>query len=623
MLFRLNLCILALSLGLSGNVQAQEIPDLAIRQVRTLNDDGDASAFEATLVRLSGVSTTGGRQFAPTSRCDNPPCTPGVGFYIDDGEAAIFVWSYIPSAGIENVEIGQRLRVSGLVRTFKGRLMLTDFIDPACQGENPPEGCDDGSLRRLAPIIEVIDAQAEVPAPLQMTLQGFMDLGDQAEGRLIAIAAVFSDDLSQRLPRSGTDGSFQLHDSSVLPGEVPVSLYVEKTTDISGETWPERSQADIVVIADQYFNGGGAPGDRGRRLRARSWADFTNFRPREDEQWPQQRVDIASLRPVDGLAHGEFEGQRVWIEGWLTTEHTTFRESRTGGVGFAMQDDSGGVIVRSSAVDHVWGPAAEGAPTCQSNTECAEGERCGPRSLCQAVVEFADLRSGVRVRALGRVNTHRGRLLLTDARLDDPLLIEVLGAGGEGEPAERVFAPVEVTTGELLRGGEQYEGTLVIVKELHLADVNQDLPRAGQNGRFSLGDEENLRLGVHVERFACQDDDGAKLCVNRSTMSLPPETFSGNEQWDLFKFDLTGVADEIREGGGAGERGIMPRFPDDFSNFQDRRPAGDVPDAGPGGQPQPPRGSGGCACGASGVEGLMFLLLPFLRRRRSSACAKP
>ena len=37
------------------------------------------------------------------------------------------------------------------------------------------------------------------------------------------------------------------------------------------------------------------------------------------------------------LVDGEFEGQRVWIEGWLTTEHTTFRESRTGGVGFAMR----------------------------------------------------------------------------------------------------------------------------------------------------------------------------------------------------------------------------------------------------------------------------------------------
>ena len=83
---------------LGTDVLAQEIPDVSIRQIRALNDAGDGSALEAELVRVTGVTTTGGRQYAPTSNCDSPPCTPGVGFYVDDGEAAIFVWSYLPSA---------------------------------------------------------------------------------------------------------------------------------------------------------------------------------------------------------------------------------------------------------------------------------------------------------------------------------------------------------------------------------------------------------------------------------------------------------------------------------------------------------------------------------------------
>ena len=612
--------VLTAFLVLSPDVFAQEMPEVGIRQVRALNDDGDGSALEAELVRVTGVTTTGGRQYAPTSNCDSPPCTPGVGFYVDDGEAAIFVWSYLPSPGVESLTIGQRVRVGGLVRSFQGRLMLTDYIDPACSSDDPPERCREGSLPRLAPSIEVLEAEATPPAPIEMSLRGFLETSEAMEGRLVSIAGVFSDDLSQRLPRAGTGGSFQLHDSTVLPGETPVPLYIEKTTDVAGQVWPERSQADLLALADQNFRGGGAPGDNGRQLRARSWADFSNFRPREDEQWPQERTPIGNLRPGEGDSLGDFEGKRVWIEGWLTTEFTTFRESRTGGVGFAVQDDSGGVIVRSSTIDHIWAPTQDGARECQSNTECSGGERCGPRSFCQAVVDLPELRSGVRVRVLGKVETRRGRLMIVDARLDDPILIERLGAGGDGEPAERVFAPTVVTARELLIGGESYEGVLLTIKDLHLADANQQLPRSGQNGTFSVGDEENVRVGVHVERFACTDEDGAQVCVNRSSMSLPPDTFSGERQWDLFQFDLTGVGDEIVEGGGAGQRGLMPRSPADFSNFRDRRPPETVADAGVVLPPPPPRG-GGCGCGTAGVEPLVFLLLPFLRRRRNRSCS--
>jgi len=603
-----------------GEALAQEMPEVSIRQVRALNGGGDGSALEAELVRVTGVTTTGGRQYAPTSNCDSPPCTPGVGFYLDDGEAGLFVWSYLPSAGIETITAGQRVRVGGLIRSFQGRLMMTDFIDPACSSDSPPERCSEGSLPRLAPVIEVLEAEAEIPAPVEMSLRGFLETSESMEGRLVSIAGVFSDDLSQRLPRAGTGGSFQLHDSTVLPGETPVPIYIEKTTDVAGQVWPERSQADLIAIADQNFRGGGAPGDNGRQLRARTWADFSNFRPREDEQWPQERTAIGSLRPADGEATGSFEGKRVWIEGWLTTEYTTFRESRTGGVGFAVQDDSGGLIVRSSTIDHIWAPAAEGSESCQSNTECSGGERCGPRSVCQAIVDLEELRSGVRVRVLGKIETRRGRMTLVDARLDDPILIEKLGAGGEGEPAERVFAPTLVTARQLLIDGEVYEGVLITVADLHLADSNQQLPRSGQNGTFSVGDEENVRIGVHVERFACMDEEGAQVCVNRSAMSLPPESFSGEDQWDLFQFDLTGIGDEIVEGGGAGQRGIMPRAPSDFSNFRDRRPAEVVADAGVVVPPAPPRG-GGCGCGAIGVESVAILLLPLLRRRRKRGCS--
>jgi len=611
--------LMSFALMVSAEAYANDFPEVSIRQVRALNDDGDGSALEAELVRVTGVTTTGGRQYAPTSNCDNPPCTPGVGFYLDDGEAGIFVWSYLPSEGIDGLTVGQRVRVGGLVRSFQGRLMLTDFIDPACNSDSPPERCQEGSLPRIAPIIEVLEAEATPPEPVAMTLRGFLETSESMEGRLVSIPGVFSDDLSQRLPRAGTGGSFQLHDATVLPGQTPVPLYIEKTTDVAGQVWPERSQADLIAIADQSFRGGGAPGDNGRQLRARSWADFSNFRPREDEQWPQERTPIGDLRPGEGESTGAFEGNRVWIEGWLTTEFSTFRESRTGGVGFAVQDDTGGVIIRSNTIDHIWAPAAESALECQGNTDCSGGERCGPRSLCQEVVDLPELRSGVRVRVLGKVETRRGRLMIVDARLDDPLLIERLGAGGADEPAERVFAPVVVSARELLMGGEAYEGVLLTIKDLHLADANQQLPRSGQNGTFSVGDEENIRVGVHVERFACTDDEGAQVCVNRTSMSLPPESFSGERQWDLFQFDVTGIGDEITEGGGAGQRGLMPRSPADFSNFRDRRPPDTVVDAGVTLPPPPPRGGGGCGCATLGVDSAIWLLTPLViaRRRRN------
>ena len=91
--------LISFALVVSAEAYANEFPEVSIRQVRALNDDGDGSALEAELVRVTGVTTTGGRQYAPTSNCDNPPCTPGVGFYLDDGEAGIFVWSYLPSEG--------------------------------------------------------------------------------------------------------------------------------------------------------------------------------------------------------------------------------------------------------------------------------------------------------------------------------------------------------------------------------------------------------------------------------------------------------------------------------------------------------------------------------------------
>ena len=168
-------------------------------------------------------------------------------------------------------------------------------------------------------------------------------------------------------------------------------------------------------------------------------------------------------------------------------------------------------------------------------------------------------------------------------------------------------------------GGEAYEGVLLTIKDLHLADANQQLPRSGQNGTFSVGDEENIRVGVHVERFACTDDEGARVCVNRTSMSLPPESFSGERQWDLFQFDVTGIGDEITEGGGAGQRGLMPRSPADFSNFRDRRPPDTVADAGVTLPPPPPRGGGGCGCATLGVDSAIWLLAPLViaRRRRN------
>ena len=87
------------------------------------------------------------------------------------------------------------------------------------------------------------------------------------------------------------------------------------------------------------------------------------------------------------------------------------------------------MIIRSNTIDHIWAPAAEGALECQGNTDCSGGERCGPPPLPE-VVDLPELRSGVRVRVLGKVETRRGRLMIVDARLDDPLLIERLGAGG-------------------------------------------------------------------------------------------------------------------------------------------------------------------------------------------------
>ena len=76
--------LMSFALVVSAEAYANDFPEVSIRQVRALNDDGDGSALEAELVRVTGVTTTGGRQYAPTSNCDNPPCTPGVGFYLDD-----------------------------------------------------------------------------------------------------------------------------------------------------------------------------------------------------------------------------------------------------------------------------------------------------------------------------------------------------------------------------------------------------------------------------------------------------------------------------------------------------------------------------------------------------------
>ena len=112
--------LMSFALVVSAEAYANDFPEVSIRQVRALNDDGDGSALEAELVRVTGVTTTSGRQYAPTSNCDNPPCTPGVGFYLDDGEAGIFVWSYLPSGGIDGLTVGQRVRVGGLaVKVFR------------------------------------------------------------------------------------------------------------------------------------------------------------------------------------------------------------------------------------------------------------------------------------------------------------------------------------------------------------------------------------------------------------------------------------------------------------------------------------------------------------------------
>jgi hypothetical protein len=611
---------LGVALIAAAPASAQEFPEVALRRVRALNTNGDGSILEHEIIRVTGVTTTSGRQFAPTTECDEPPCEPGVGFYVDDGEAAIFVWSYFASAGIATLVPGTRVRVTGLVRSFQGRLMLTDYNDPACEGDDQPERCREGSIPRIAPGIEVLEQGVDLPLAVAMDLQGFLDSSEPLEGRRVAIVGVFSDDRSQALPRAGTPGAFNLHDTSLMPPASPATLYIDATTDIPGRDWPDRSQCDLIAIADQFLRSDGAPGERGRRLRARDWTDFTNFRPRADEQLPQARVLIAALRPAEGVT-GPHEGRRVWIEGWLTTEFRTFGEQRTSGVGFAVQDDSGGVIVRSSTINDIWLPAVEGAPSCTGVEGCSAGERCGPYAICQEVAPFSELRTGVRVRIVAKVTTRRGRMILTDPRREDPIMIEKLGAGANGEAAERLFAPQVVTARELLRGAEAYEGVLLTVPGLHLADADQQLPRAGQAGSFRLGDEEQVALDVFVEKFACELDDGAQVCINRSSMSLPPESFSGKRDYDRFQFDLTGIGDERAEGGGAGQRGLLPRAPSDFSNFRDRR-SPEAADAGPAGPPTHPRGDSGCDCGATGAGGLLWLLLPIIRRRRRAGAPR-
>jgi uncharacterized protein (TIGR03382 family) len=608
-------------LGLPSSGRADQVPVVEISSLRVLNAAGTGSIVESSVVAVQGVAITEGRRYAPTStQCPNPPCEPGVGFYVDDASGGILIWSYVAPAEIEAVGLGTEVRVTGKVSTYRGRLQLTDYPDPACADalENTP-ACPNGSLTATAPALEIIAQDAPVPLPIPLDLSGFIAGGEQYEGRLLSLVGVFSADASQRLPGPGASRSFHLRDGSLTATDSPVPLYIEKTTDIGGNEWPGRSQCDLLAIGDQFAQGGGAAGASGRQLRARQFADFSAFRARDDDRMPTERTPLSGLRDSEG-GESPQEGKIAWIEGWLNTSGRLFATNRTSGVGFTVQDDSGGVFVISDRIDKVFlaVPADADPVTCQRSQDCIVGQACSPLAVCQATTGLDALTEGKRVRVIARVQEANGRLRLADPNFDEQMMIEVMGDGGEGLPAERFVEPELLSVSEFLRRGELQEGVLTRVAGLHLAGADQKLPLSGRGGTFRVGDEDDLALDIGVQRHACElDAEGLDRCINRDDMSLPPAGYSGDLEWNAFAFDVIGVGDQATSGGGSGQRLLIPRRPSDIpeTSFVAREGGSEGPDAGPGGGVAPPPGGCGCTGGVT-LWPLLFVGMPALLRRR-------
>jgi uncharacterized protein (TIGR03382 family) len=601
-------------------VLADEVAVVEIAGLRVLNATGTGSIAENRVVAVQGVAISDGRRYAPTStQCPTPPCDPGVGFYVDDSTGGLLVWSYVAPPEVAAIGVGTEVRVTGKVSTYRGRLQLTDYPDPACADavENTP-ACPNGSLTVTAPTLQVITQDAPVPIPIPVDLAGFVAGGEPYEGRLLSVVGVFSSDASQRLPGPGASRSFHLRDGSLAELDSPVPLYIEKTTDIGGNEWPGRSQCDLIAIGDQFAQGNGAPGNTGRQLRARRFVDFTEFRPRDDDRMPTERAPLADLRDPNG-AESPFDGKLAWVEGWLNTPARLFATNRTGGVGFAVQDDSGGIFVVSDRVDKIYVavPVGDEARVCQRAQDCAAGEACSPLAVCQAVTGLDSLREGVRVRVIARVQEANGRLRLSDLNFDEQLMVEIMAAGGEGFPAERLFEPELLTVTDFLRRGELQEGVLTRIAGLHLASADQKLPLSGRGGTFRVGDEENLALDIGVERYACETDgEGGEQCVNRDDMSLPPAGYAGDREWNAFAFDVIGVGDQATSGGGSGKRLLVPRRPGDLPAGSFVAREGSAPDAGPPGGGGSPDG-GGCGCvGGTSLWPLLLVSVPAVLRRR-------
>ncbi len=597
-----------------------DYPLRSVAELRRLNPEGTGSVHENELVRVRGIATTEAQQFAPVStQCGAPECPPGTGFYIDDGDGGLFIWSYLAAGNLSDVAIGTEVTVTGKVTTYRGRLQLTDYPDPNCaETLEPTPECPNESLTATAPALSIESQGNSVPEPVNVTLSELRSAGELLEGRLVALTGVYAADVRQNLPPPGVSRTFQLKDSSIGPDANPLPLYVGDTTDIGGQQWPNRSQCDLLAIADEFGSGGGSGEGRYRQLRARSWADFTNFRPRDDSLRPTEVTPIATLRPEEGGASPQ-EGQWVLVEGWLTSRPRTMAASWNSGVGFSLQDDSGGLFVISGSTDYIWEPASEDGE-CQGDGECGQAELCSPNARCQVYRDPGSLTLGDRIQVMGQITTVNGRLTLADASVDEPLVITVVL---EGDDLQRVLQPVVLTVDEFLQGGEQYEGVLIRVDGLHLADANQTLPLGGRSGEFRLRDEaDQLSLDVRVERNACQvDQDGLRVCVNQDGVELPPDGYSGGREWDEFQFDLIGIGDEYASGAASGLARIVPRAPDDFVPGSFRNwSRSDNSGSGEGtvAQPPPPPPVEGCGChGASGVSWIFGLLaMGWLRRRR-------
>lgn len=618
---RLILCSAAL-VFLSVPVLADgEHQARSVAELRRLNPEGTGSVHENEIIRVTGVAITEAQQYAPVStQCGEDVCPPGTGFYLDDGDGGILVWSYLAANNLAEVTLGTTLTVTGKVNTYRGRLQLTDFPDPACaEVIEPTAECPDESLTAKAPSLAIDSQGAALPEPVPVSLAEIRSAGELLEGRLVQLTGVYPADIRQTIPPPGQSRAFHLRDNSVGVDDNPLPLYIGDTTDVGGNLWPHRSQCDLVAIADEFTAGGaGGGGGQYRQIRARAWADFTNFRPREDSVRPSEVTPIIELRPADS-GNSPKEGEWALVEGWLTSSPRTMGASWNSGIGFSLQDDSGGIFVISSTADYLWEPPGEGIE-CQADGQCAADELCSPLARCQVYRDPGTLALGTKVQVLGRVSTNSGRLVMSDANVDEPLMVTVVM---DGENLQRVIQPRVVTVAEFLQEGEALEGVLLRVNGLHLADGNQQLPLGGRAGELKLKDEENqLAVELRIERNACLlDEDGLRLCVNQDGLQLPPENYSGGRDWDEFQFDVVGVGDEYATGSAAGRARLVPRSPEDFvsGSFRNWSASGNN---GGGGEtrrpPPPPKEAEGCGCsGGLDAAWLAFLAMGLLRRRRT------